>query len=247
MATSPTGFMQLHSMLSKHPRQGRRADRHQGAGQGLSAAARGSLRRGAGGLRGRQVRRGHSRGHAKRCKLRPDWELGALLQAQLLQQKDSTAKAIEYLQGFLQTYPKAREVRANYARLLINNKQLKEARAQYQILLDEQPTNADIVVTIGLLSLQMSEFDTAETALKRGLELGYRDPDTLRFYIGQVYEERKRYDEAMKWYAQVDRRRPVRAGAGALCVPARAAEQAGGGARVPAERAGPERRAARAC
>jgi tetratricopeptide (TPR) repeat protein len=136
-------------------------------------------------------------------KLRPDWELGALLQAQLLQQKDSPVKAAEYLQRFLETYPKAREVRANYARLLINNKQLKEARAQYQILLDEQPTNADIVVTMGLLSLQMGEFDAAEAGLKRGIELNYRDPDTLRFYIGQSYEERKRYPEAMKWYSQV--------------------------------------------
>ena len=74
-------------------------------------------------------------------------------------------------------YPKAREVRANYARLLINNKQLKEARAEYQVLLEDQPANADIVVTIGLLSLQMNEFATAETWLKRGLELKYRDPD----------------------------------------------------------------------
>jgi tetratricopeptide (TPR) repeat protein len=58
-------------------------------------------------------------------------------------------------------------------------------------------------VTIGLLSLQMDEFEVAETNLKRGLELNYRDPDTLRFYIGQSYEERKRYRDAMQWYAQV--------------------------------------------
>ena len=94
-------------------------------------------------------------------------------------------------------------MRANYARLLINNKQLKEARAEYQLLLEDQPTNADIVVTIGLLSLQMNEFATAETWLKRGLELKYRDPDSLRFYLGQVCEESKRYDEAMKYYAAV--------------------------------------------
>ena len=132
-------------------------------------------------------------------KLRPDWELGALFNAQMLQQTrihcqgDRVSAAASS-----QTYPKAREVRANYARLLINNKQLKEARAAVSDAAGRQPTNADIVVTIGLLSLQMNDFDAAETSLKRGLELKYRDPDALRFYLGQVNEERKRYDEAMK-------------------------------------------------
>jgi len=137
-------------------------------------------------------------------RLRPDWDLGALLQAQMIQQRDSPAKAAEYLEGFLAAHPKARDVRANYARLLIGNKKLKEARAQYQIMLDEQPANADVAVTIGLLSLQLDEFDAAEASLKRGLTLGYRDPDTLRFYIGQSFEERKRDAEAMDWYKQVE-------------------------------------------
>jgi tetratricopeptide (TPR) repeat protein len=136
-------------------------------------------------------------------KLRPDWELGALLQAQLIQQRDSPQKAAEYLQGFLQSYPKSREVRANYARLLISAKQIKEARTQYLQLLAEQPSDPDITVTAGLLSLQLNDFDAAETYLMRGLELNYRDPNTLRFYIGQVHEERKRYPEAMKWYQSV--------------------------------------------
>jgi tetratricopeptide (TPR) repeat protein len=196
------GFMQLHSLMSKHPDKAavlavvkELAKDYPQLPEAHFAVAQAAF--GAGKI---DMALAESR---EAMKLRPDWDLGALLQAQLLQQKDSSAKAIEYLQGFLKTYPKAREVRANYARLLINNKQLKEARAQYQILLDEQPTNADIVVTMGLLSLQMGDFDVAETALKRGIELGYRDPDTLHFYIGQSYEERKRYPEAMKWYALV--------------------------------------------
>ncbi len=141
---------------------------------------------------------------AEAMRLRPDWELGALLQAQMIQQRDSPAKAAEYLEAFLAAHPKARDVRANYARLLIGSKKLKEARAQYQLMFDEQPTNADVAVTIGLLSLQLDEFDTAEASLKRGLALGYRDPDTLRFYIGQSFEERKRDAEAMVWYRQVE-------------------------------------------
>jgi tetratricopeptide (TPR) repeat protein len=196
------GFMQLNSMLAKHPDRNavlaitkelakgypQLPEAHFAVAQAAFSAAK------------------YDEAAAEIMQaldMRPDWEIGALFNAQLLQQRVSTDKAIEYLQGFLRSYPKSREVRASYARLLLNNKELKEARAQYQLLLEDQPTNADIVVTIGLLSLQLNEFESAETWLKRGLELKYRDPDSLRFYLGQVCEERKRFDEAMKYYTSV--------------------------------------------
>ncbi len=196
------GFLQLHSLMSRHPdkesvyvvvkdlAQGYKElpEAHFAVAQAAYAAGKFDAAM----VEAREAMR-----------LRPDWELGALLQAQMLQQRESTQKAADYLGGFVQSYPKAREARANYARLLIGTRQLEQARAQYQILLDEQPTNADLVVTIGLLSLQMNQYDAAEAALKRGIELGYRDPDTLEFYIGQSYEERKQPAEAMRWYSQV--------------------------------------------
>jgi tetratricopeptide (TPR) repeat protein len=196
------GFMQLHSLMSKHPDKQAVYNAIKDLAQGYQqmpeahfAVAQAAYSAGKFEIAFAEVR--------EAMKLRPDWELGALLRAQMLQQRESTRAATDYLHGFLEQYPRSREARANYARLLIGEKQVKEARAQYQLMLEEQPANADIVVTIGLLSLQLDDYEVAETNLKRGLELNYRDPDTLRFYIGQSYEERKRYRDAMHWYAQV--------------------------------------------
>jgi tetratricopeptide (TPR) repeat protein len=196
------GFLQLHSLMSRHPDKEAVYTVVKDLAQGYKdlpeahfAVAQSAYAAGKFDVAMSEVK--------EALRLRPDWELGALLQAQMLQQRESTQKAVDYLAAFLQSYPKAREARANYARLLINNKQLEQAKAQYQILFDDQPTNADVVVTIGLLSLQLDQFEAAEASLKRGIDLGYRDPDTLRFYIGQSYEERKRPAEAMQWYQQV--------------------------------------------
>ncbi|MBI3069580.1 MAG: tetratricopeptide repeat protein, partial [Betaproteobacteria bacterium] len=41
------------------------------------------------------------------------------------------------------------------------------------------------------------------TQLKRTLEMGYKDPDAVRYYLGQVNEERKRFDDALTWYGEV--------------------------------------------
>lgn len=136
-------------------------------------------------------------------RIRPDWETGALFQAQLLN-RESRAKALDYLKSFLDAHPKAQEVRLGYARQLINDKKFPEARAEFQRLLDDNPQNGDIAVTVALLSVQMNDLDLAEVQLKRVLEMDYKDPDAVRFHLGQVNEERKRYDQAAEWYLSVE-------------------------------------------
>jgi tetratricopeptide (TPR) repeat protein len=135
-------------------------------------------------------------------KLRPGWEIAALFVAQVLARR-STNEAIAYLAGFLRDNPKARDVRLNYARLLVNAKDYPEARRQFEALVADSPDNPDVGMAVALLAMQASDYDAAETQLKRLLELDYKDPDVARFYLGQVNEERKRFDEALKWYSAV--------------------------------------------
>ena len=136
-------------------------------------------------------------------RMRPDWETGALFQAQVLN-RESRAKGLDYLKSFVAANPKAQEVRLGYARQLINDKKFPQASAEFQRLLDDNPQNADLAVTAALLSVQMNDLDRAETQLKRVLEMNYKDPDAVRFHLGQINEERKRYDEAAKWYLSVE-------------------------------------------
>jgi len=136
-------------------------------------------------------------------KLKPDWEVAHLFNAQLIQQKDSPAKAQEYLRTTVEQYPKSKDLRLNYARLLVSNRQLAEAKVQYEKLLEELPNHADLVVTTGLISLQLNDFDAAERYLKRALDLNYKDPEAVKFYLGQTFEERKNIEQALKWYQSV--------------------------------------------
>jgi tetratricopeptide (TPR) repeat protein len=134
---------------------------------------------------------------------KPDWEAAAILQSQILA-RESRAKSLEYMGGFVAANPAAQEARLAYARQLTSEKKYPEARAEFQRLLQDNPDNADIAITVALLSLQMNDLDAAETQLKRVLDLDYKDPDSVRFHLGQVSEERKRYDEAAKWYLSVE-------------------------------------------
>jgi len=136
------------------------------------------------------------------ARLRPGWELPALLQAQILQ-GSSKPQALEALRGFLKDYPKSRDVRLTLARLLASERQFVEARDEFKRLLADFPATPEAAMAIGLLSLQLNDLDTAETYLKQTLDLGIKDESTVRVYLGQVSEERKRFDEATRWYGSV--------------------------------------------
>jgi len=135
-------------------------------------------------------------------KLRPGWELAALFQAQALQ-RNSADEAIGFLDGFVKANPNARDARLNLARMLVTARRFPEARKQFEALLGEAPNNAEITMAVATLSMQAKDYVAAEAQLRRALEIGHKDPDTVRMYLGQVNEELKREDEALKWYASV--------------------------------------------
>jgi tetratricopeptide (TPR) repeat protein len=133
--------------------------------------------------------------------LRPGWEAAALLEAQIVHA--SGKEPDSFYKQFLQRYSQAREVRLAYARYLVDLKNFPAAREQFKEILHNAPDNADLTLAVGLLSLQLEDFDAAETYLKRVLELNFKDPDAVRFYLGQLNEDRKRYAQAAEWYGLI--------------------------------------------
>lgn len=135
--------------------------------------------------------------------LRGDWEAAALMEAQILQRR-SNAEALQSLGAFLKANPGAREARLSYARLLVADKRIKEARSEFQSLLASFPDNTDVIYAVALLSLQLNDYAAAELNLKRLLLLDFRDKDLVRLYLGQVAEEQKHIPEALDWYKSIE-------------------------------------------
>jgi tetratricopeptide (TPR) repeat protein len=137
------------------------------------------------------------------AQMRPGWETAAIFEAQILQ-RNSPAAAADSLEAFLKAHPKAREARLARARLLVGARRYAEARAEFETLLKIYPDNTDVLYAVGLLAMQLKDYPTAESSLRRLLELGYRNPDSLRFTLGQAAEEQKKWSEAIGWYERVE-------------------------------------------
>jgi len=135
-------------------------------------------------------------------KLRPDWEDAALFKARILMSLKEPQKAGEFFAKFLDSNPGATGVRLNYARFLIDQKEWDKALDQFKRVAADLPDDADTVYAVGLLSLQTNHLDDAEKYLKRALELRPQN-NQARLYLGEVAEQRKRYDDAARWYQQI--------------------------------------------
>jgi Flp pilus assembly protein TadD len=134
--------------------------------------------------------------------LRPDWDLAALLEAQILQRRSPEAAA-KVLGDFVARNPNSREARLNYARLLVLDKRLPEARQQFEAVLAANPGNTEVIYAVGLLAFQLKDYEVAEANMRRLLSLGYRDADGVRYLLGQIAEEQKRWTQAVQWYEAI--------------------------------------------
>ncbi|HEY8252131.1 MAG TPA: tetratricopeptide repeat protein [Burkholderiales bacterium] len=132
-------------------------------------------------------------------KLQPEWELAVLLEAQVLQ-KRSNAAAAKRLGEFVEKYPQSRDVRLSYARVLVLDKRLPEARKQFEAVAAANPKNPEVIYAVGLLAYQLKDYSAAEGYMKRVLDLGYRDPEGVRYLLGQMAEEQKAWPRAIEWY-----------------------------------------------
>ena len=148
----------------------------------------------------------HERAQAeanRALELRPEWEMAALLQAQIAA-RTSTAQAITYLQAFVDRNPMARDVHLQLARALVGEKRYDEARQHFNQLLKGFPNNPDVVYPVALLALQQNDLVVAETQFNRLLALDIPDKSIAYYYLAQIAEEKGKLDEALGLYAKVE-------------------------------------------
>ena len=111
-------------------------------------------------------------------------------------------RVLSFNETYLARYPRANNLRMNYARYLVDLKQWDKARAQFKQVLAASPKDPDALYAVGLLALQSNLLDEAQKYLTQNLEV-QPENDQARLYLGQVAEQRKLYDEAANWYREV--------------------------------------------
>jgi tetratricopeptide (TPR) repeat protein len=130
---------------------------------------------------------------------RPHWEMGAIQQADILLSQSPT-EAIVFYKKFLADSPSANDARLNLARILIKQQRYKEAKPELAQLAKLADSNPEILVVVGLLSVQSDALADAETYFKQALETDIKGKNQIYIHLGQLAERNKNDSQAMKWY-----------------------------------------------
>ncbi|WP_377702988.1 tetratricopeptide repeat protein [Pseudoduganella sp. UC29_71] len=140
-------------------------------------------------------------------RIKPDSELALLTMAQVTPDADAVTRLVT---GFLAKYPNSREVRAAYARMLVEQKQYDKAREQFQFLLKSQPDNPATLYALGIMSMQANDAVAAEGYFKHFVEVvdkeggDERDPTKALLILSQIAEERGDFAAAQDWLEKID-------------------------------------------
>ena len=135
--------------------------------------------------------------------LAPAWDYPVGWQVERLRQTSPEA-ALSLLERELARRPQAGlELRLSYPRLLVMVKRYDVARDAFVQLSNKYPHQPEVAYAIGVLSYELKDYEEAERSLRDALALGYREPDFVRFTLGQMAEERKLPQEAVNWYEAI--------------------------------------------
>lgn len=135
--------------------------------------------------------------------LAPAWDYPVGWQVERLRQTSPEA-ALSLLERELARRPQAGlELRLSYPRLLVMVKRYDAARDAFVQLSNKYPHQPEVAYAIGVLSYELKDYEEAERSLRDALALGYREPDFVRFTLGQMAEERKLPQEAVNWYEAI--------------------------------------------
>ncbi|WP_444757586.1 tetratricopeptide repeat protein [Pseudomonas sp. A014] len=125
-----------------------------------------------------------------------------LLRARLLQALDRGGEALPLVRGAIRDNPDDKRLRITYARTLVEQDRITDAKAEFESLLQQYPDDDELRYSLALVSMENKNWDEAEGYLQEMVE---RDSnvDAAHLNLGRIREERGLPAAALREYALV--------------------------------------------
>ncbi|MFL1551074.1 tetratricopeptide repeat protein [Pseudomonas sp. O64] len=125
-----------------------------------------------------------------------------LLRARLLQTLNRGKEAIPLLEKSIKKYPDDKRLRLTYARTLVEQDRMEDAKVQFANLVQQYPEDDELRYSLALVCLEAKAWDEAKGYLE---ELIQREShvDSAHLNLGRIAEEHNDPQAALLEYAQV--------------------------------------------
>jgi len=124
------------------------------------------------------------------------------LRAQILQSEGQSEQALRALRAGVREFPEDQALRFALARQYVQMEDFGNARDQFQILVELDPTDWETWYSMGLLDLEMENFERAIEVFQQLVRVDER-ADESQYYLGFAYEELDDLPKAIENYRLV--------------------------------------------
>lgn len=125
-----------------------------------------------------------------------------LLRARLLQVLDRGDEAVPLLEKSIKQNPEDKRLRLSYARTLVEQNRLADAKVQFAELVKQYPDDDELRYSLALVCLEGKAWDEAAGLLQELVEHGSH-VDSAHLNLGRIAEERNDLEGALAQYALV--------------------------------------------
>ena len=125
-----------------------------------------------------------------------------LLRTRLLQSMGRGKEALPILEKSIKKYPEDKRLRLTYARMLVEQNRMNDAKVQFSSLLQQYPEDDDLRFSLALVCLEAKAWDEAAGYLEELIARGAH-VDSAHLNLGRIHEERDDPQSALDEYAQV--------------------------------------------
>ncbi|GGY68846.1 tetratricopeptide repeat protein [Marinobacter zhanjiangensis] len=133
---------------------------------------------------------------------KPEFQPALVLKGELLHDVGRTGEALEHLQTRSRRYPDNRQLGTLYARLLVNEDELRAAQDEFARLVERFPEEHGLRLSWALVAMENGELGLAREQLQRLTRLP-RYQSQAYYYLGQAAEKDDNIDKAIILYEQV--------------------------------------------
>lgn len=132
----------------------------------------------------------------------PEFQPALVLKGEVLYDLGRTREALQYLQTNSRRYPDNRQLGTLYARMLVNEDEMRAAQDEFGRLVQRFPDETGLRLSWALVALENNELDLAREHLER-LTRNRQFGSQAYYYLGQVAEKEDNNDKAITLYEQV--------------------------------------------
>ena len=134
-------------------------------------------------------------------KLNPNQLQISIHEIRVLEKMNDLEQALVKQGELVEQYPDNIPLRARYARKLVDSN-LEESKNQFAILSEKAPQNAEVQLSLAIVTQQLGQLDEAAEYYQTLLAQGQLT-STANLHIAQIREVQKQYSQAIEYYLKV--------------------------------------------